>query len=73
MVKVEFLGPLQRPAMEFDISNLDELKEILNKDDSLKPWIDLLAVALNDEIIQDSNIQFKDGDKITLLPPVCGG
>ncbi|EOI0577565.1 MoaD/ThiS family protein, partial [Campylobacter jejuni] len=26
-----------------------------------------------DEIIFDENTKLKDGDKIALLPPVCGG
>ncbi|ECL7245260.1 molybdopterin synthase sulfur carrier subunit, partial [Campylobacter jejuni] len=30
-------------------------------------------VSLNDEIIFDENTKLKTGDKIALLPPVCGG
>ncbi|WP_171822476.1 MoaD/ThiS family protein, partial [Campylobacter jejuni] len=35
--------------------------------------LELCAVSLNDEIIFDENTKLKDGDKIALLPPVCGG
>lgn len=73
MVKVEFLGPINKENLELDINNLKELKEILSKDKSLKEWLELCAVALNDEIIFDENTLLKDGDTIALLPPVCGG
>ncbi|AXP08879.1 MoaD/ThiS family protein [Campylobacter hepaticus] len=73
MVKVEFLGPIKKKKLELDIKNLKELKAILQKDEDLKTWLDLCAIALNDEIVFDINTSLKDGDKIALLPPVCGG
>ncbi|AHW92586.1 molybdopterin synthase sulfur carrier subunit [Campylobacter coli] len=73
MVKVEFLGPINKENLELKVKNLKELKEILQKDESLKEWLELCAVSLNDEIIFDENTKLKDGDKIALLPPVCGG
>ncbi|EEL0551202.1 MoaD/ThiS family protein [Campylobacter jejuni] len=73
MVKVEFLGPINKENLELEVKNLKELKEILQKDESLKEWLELCAVSLNDEIIFDENTKLKDGDKIELLPPVCGG
>ncbi|ELT3950980.1 MoaD/ThiS family protein [Campylobacter jejuni] len=73
MVKVEFLGPINKENLELEVKNLKELKEILQKDESLKEWLELCAVTLNDEIIFDENTKLKDGDKIALLPPVCGG
>lgn len=73
MVKVEFLGPTNKENLELEVKNLKELKEILQKDESLKEWLELCAVSLNDEIIFDENTKLKDGDKIALLPPVCGG
>lgn len=73
MVKVEFLGPINKENLELEVKNLKELKEILQKDESLKEWLELCAVSLNDEIIFDENTRLKDGDKIALLPPVCGG
>ncbi|AGV09390.1 MoaD/ThiS family protein [Campylobacter coli] len=73
MVKVEFLGPINKPKLELNIKNLKELKAILQEDESLKEWLELCAVSLNDEIIFDENTKLKNGDKIALLPPVCGG
>ncbi|EAL5963728.1 MoaD/ThiS family protein [Campylobacter jejuni] len=73
MVKVEFLGPINKNNLELEVKNLKELKEILQKDESLKEWLELCAVSLNNEIIFDENTKLKDGDKIALLPPVCGG
>ncbi|EAH7549796.1 MoaD/ThiS family protein [Campylobacter jejuni] len=73
MVKVEFLGPINKENLELEVKNLKELKEILQKDESLKEWLELCAVSLNDEIIFDENTKLRDGDKIALLPPVCGG
>ncbi|ENT5909454.1 MoaD/ThiS family protein [Campylobacter coli] len=73
MVKVEFLGPINKENLELEVKNLKELKEILQKDESLKEWLELCAISLNDEIMFDENTKLKDGDKIALLPPVCGG
>ena len=73
MVKIEFLGPISKEPLEVDMKNLCEIKDILKSDDSLSEWIDSLAVALNDEIVSSLDIALKDGDKISLLPPVCGG
>ncbi|EAH6001699.1 TPA: MoaD/ThiS family protein [Campylobacter coli] len=73
MVKVEFLGPINKPKLELNIKNLKELKAILQEDESLKEWLELCAISLNDEIVFDENTSLKDGDKIALLPPVCGG
>ncbi|EAK3197563.1 MoaD/ThiS family protein [Campylobacter coli] len=73
MVKVEFLGPINKENLELEVKNLKELKAILQEDESLKEWLELCAVSLNDEIIFDENTKLKDGDKIALLPPVCGG
>ncbi|EIP0985381.1 MoaD/ThiS family protein [Campylobacter coli] len=73
MVKVEFLGPINKENLELEVKNLKELKEILQKDESLKEWLELCAISLNDKIIFDENTKLKTGDKIALLPPVCGG
>jgi len=73
MVKVEFLGPINKDPIEIEISNLKELKEILNKDDSLKEWLENCAVAVNDKIVTSLDINLQKGDKIAILPPVCGG
>lgn len=72
-VKVEFLGPIGLEAKEFDVANLQELRSELQKIEALSEWLKLSAVALNDEIIEDLNAPLKDGDRLVLLPPVCGG
>ncbi|MDA3043361.1 MoaD/ThiS family protein [Campylobacter sp. JMF_09 ED2] len=73
MVEVEFLGPIGKEPMKFDAKTLSEVKEILSKDSSLKEWLKSCAVAVNDKMVYELNIALKDGDKISLLPPVCGG
>jgi len=73
MVKVEFLGPIQKETLALEITNLNELAEILQKDDDVSEWLKSCAVAVNDTLVSSLNIELKDGDKISLLPPVCGG
>jgi len=73
MVKVEFLGPINKDSLELDISNLSQLSDILKKDESLHQWIENSAIAINDILVNDKNHTLNDGDKISLLPPVCGG
>ena len=73
MVKVEFLGPINKKSLELEVNTLKELSDELKKDESLKKWLKECAVAVNDEIINDINKELKDGDKVVLLPPVCGG
>lgn len=73
MVTIEFLGPINKKPMILDISSLSELSEMLKNDETLKPWLSNSAVAVNGTLIKDKNLILKDGDKITLLPPVCGG
>lgn len=73
MIKVEFLGPIGKEDMEIDIKNLKELKAILGEDEELKEWLEICSVALNDTLVSSLDIPLKDNDKISLLPPVCGG
>ncbi len=73
MVTVEFLGPIQKKPLELDINNLNELAAILQKDDEVSDWLESCAVALNDTLITSLEVSLKSGDKISLLPPVCGG
>lgn len=73
MVRVEFLGPIQKDALELEISNLNELATILQDDESLKEWLQNSAVAVNDTLVSSRDVALNDGDKISLLPPVCGG
>ncbi len=73
MITVEFLGPISKSPLQLDISNLNQLSQILKKDDSLSTWLENSAVAINDILVQDKNSELKSGDKVSLLPPVCGG
>lgn len=73
MVTVEFLGPIGKAPMSLDINNLSQLSNILKSDESLTPWLENSAVAINDILVKQKDISLNDGDKISLLPPVCGG
>ena len=73
MVIVEFLGPINKEDMKVDIKNLAELSEILKNDKEISSWLETCAVAINDTLICSKDVDLKDGDKISLLPPVCGG
>ena len=73
MIRVEFLGPIQKPTLELDINNLNELATILQKDKEMSEWLANCAVAVNDTLVSSLEHSLKDGDKISLLPPVCGG
>ena len=73
MAIVEFLGPISKEPLEVDIANLSELKDILSKQSDLGEWLDGVAIAVNDKIVSDLNVPLLKDDKITLLPPVCGG
>ncbi|ANV97560.1 molybdopterin synthase sulfur carrier subunit [Helicobacter enhydrae] len=72
-VKVEFLGPIGLDSREFQVLNLQELRNALNQIAELQEWLPLSAIAVNDEIKEDLDFVFQDGDKVLLLPPVCGG
>jgi len=73
MVKVEFLGPIGVESIELDILTLKELSIYMSNNDDLKEWAINSAVAVNDVIISDIDYKLKDGDKVSILPPVCGG
>ncbi len=72
MAVVEFLGPIGKEDMVVEISTLRELKEIL-KDSDVNEWLESCAVAVNDELVDSLDVKIKKNDKISLLPPVCGG
>jgi len=73
MVIVEFLGPINKEPIELDVKSLKELADVLKQDESLKDWLKNSAIAVNDEIVNDIDLKLNDGDKISILPPVCGG
>ena len=73
MVRIEFLGPIQKEALELDITNLSELSTVLQEDKEMSEWLQNCAVAVNDTLVSSLECELKDGDKVSLLPPVCGG
>ncbi len=73
MVKIEFLGPINKESINVDITNLNELSEILKSDNDISSWLETCAVAVNDTLVSSKDIVLNDGDRVSLLPPVCGG
>ncbi|MGE0737685.1 MoaD/ThiS family protein [Sulfurimonas sp.] len=73
MVRVEFLGPIQKSPLELEITNLNELAEILQGDIEMRQWLENSAVAVNDVLVSSRDFALKEGDRVALLPPVCGG
>ena len=73
MVEIEFLGPIQKDNLKVDIDNLSKLSEILKGDEEVASWLEKCAVAVNDTLVSSKDVPLKDGDKVSLLPPVCGG
>jgi len=73
MVRIEFLGPIQKAPLEMQASSLREVSDALGKDDAMKSWLESCAVAVNDTLVASLDTPLKAGDKVSLLPPVCGG
>lgn len=73
MVKVDFLGPINVDSVEINIKSLNELSEYMLSDSRLKEWVNNSAIAINDNLISNKNVELKSGDVISVLPPVCGG
>ena len=73
MVKVEFLGPIGKAPMEIEAATLVDVAVRLKDESELSGWLDKCAVALNDTMVNDLSTALKDGDRVSILPPVCGG
>ena len=73
MVTVEFLGPIGKEPMKIEAKTLAQVAEQLNHDETIRTWLPKCAVALNDTMVNDLTTPLKEGDKISILPPVCGG
>ncbi|MRI59093.1 MAG: molybdopterin synthase sulfur carrier subunit [Epsilonproteobacteria bacterium] len=73
MVRVEFLGPIGKEPMEMEARSLKDVAKRLQEDPTLKQWLGQCAVAVNDQIVKSLDTPLKSGDKVSLLPPVCGG
>jgi len=73
MVVVEFLGPIEKEPIRLEAKSLKEVAKKLQEDPEVKKWLAECAVAVNDEIVKNLDVELKSGDKVSLLPPVCGG
>jgi len=73
MVRIEFLGPIQKAPLEIEASTLRDVAAALQGDDEVKGWLESCAVAVNDTLVKSLDTALKSGDKVSLLPPVCGG
>lgn len=73
MITVEFLGPIGKDPITVKAKSLKKVSKILKEDKDLKKWLKISAVAVNDKIVKDLDIELKSGDRVSLLPPVCGG
>ena len=73
MVKVEFLGPMAQEVIELEAKTLADVATQLQNMESVAPWLDKCAVAVNDQMTADLGMALQEGDKISILPPVCGG
>ncbi len=73
MAKVEFLGPIGREPIDVNIDSLQDLKEYFKNDEKVQEWLDICAVAVNDRIVSSLEVKICKDDRISLLPPVCGG
>ena len=73
MIKVEFLGPMVQEIIELEAQTLADIATQLQNIESVAPWLDKCAVAVNDEMTANLGMVLKDGDRVSILPPVCGG
>lgn len=73
MVRVEFLGPIQKEPLEVEAATLHDVAAALQNDAEVKDWLESCAVAVNDTMVKSLDTVLKSGDKVSLLPPVCGG
>ncbi|GAA7600410.1 MoaD/ThiS family protein [Helicobacter pylori] len=73
MVEVRFFGSIKEENFFIKASDLKELRAILQEKEGLKEWLGVCAIVLNDHLIDNLNTPLKEGDVVSLLPPVCGG
>jgi molybdopterin synthase sulfur carrier subunit len=73
MVTIEFLGPIQKAQLTLEAASLRDVAEVLKQDMEMAQWLENCAVAVNDTLVATLDTPLKSGDKVSLLPPVCGG
>ncbi len=73
MIKVEFLGPIGEESLELKAHTLSDVATQLQEIETIAPWLSKCAVAVNDQMTTDLSMILKSGDRVSILPPVCGG
>ena len=73
MVTIEFLVPIQKPSVTLEASSLRDVAKALENDSEIAHWLETCAVAVNDTLVSTLDTPLQNGDRISLLPPVCGG
>ncbi len=73
MIKVEFLGPIGEESLELKAHTLSDVATQLQEIETIAPWLSKCAVAVNDQMTTDLSMRLKSGDRVSILPPVCGG
>ncbi len=73
MATIEFLGPINKESIEIEITHLSELKAYFKEDAEVAQWLQNSAIAVNDQLVNNLDMPISENDKISLLPPVCGG
>ena len=64
MVTVEFLGPIGQEPMQMQAKTLQDVADALQKDATLKEWLESAAVAVNDKLVSDLSTKLQSGDKV---------
>lgn len=67
------MGPLGNKTFQSQAEDFHALKQELQAIPELNGWLKDCAIALNNEIVTSLDTPIKNGDKVVLLPPVCGG
>jgi molybdopterin synthase sulfur carrier subunit len=73
MITIEFLGPIAQKNRTIKADSLQDVANFLQQDVELSLWLESVAIAVNDKLVSDLDTPLNDGDKVSLLPPVCGG
>jgi len=73
MITVHCLGPIGNLVLEIKAANLAEVADQIRLNETIRPWLETCAVAVNDTLVTALDMPLKDGDRVSLLPPVCGG
>lgn len=73
MITIEFLGPIHKAPLSIEASSLHDVAEVLKSDAEMSQWLESCAVAVNDMLVSTLDTPLNAGDKVSLLPPVCGG